>query len=79
MECRAHGVTIGRSLAGALVTWRWGARFPRRQRPLAVVLLGTTGLTSLILFLLNRYYACILTFDLEICLFDGLGILSLWP
>jgi hypothetical protein len=65
-------------LVGAFVLWRWGTKFPRAQRWLAVCILGTTGLIALILFLLNRYYACILAFGRESCLFDGLGTLSLF-
>jgi hypothetical protein len=40
--------------------------------------LGTTGLIALALFLLNRYYACILAFGRRNCLFDGLATLSLF-
>ena len=69
---------IGIPLAGAVAMWRWGTRFPRAQRRLVVFILGTTGLIALALFLLNRYYACILAFGRRNCLFDGLATLSLF-
>jgi hypothetical protein len=68
---------IGIPLLGALAIWRLGTRFPRAQRRLAVFILGTTGLIALILFLLNRYYACMLSFGRENCLFDAAATLSL--
>jgi hypothetical protein len=69
---------IALPLAGALTIWRWGVRFPRAQRRLAVSILGTTGLIALTLFLINRQYACILAFGRQSCLFDGLATLSLF-
>jgi hypothetical protein len=69
---------IGIPLVGALAIWRWGTKFPRAQRRLAVSILGTTGLIALTLFLLNRYYACILAFGRQNCLFDGSATLSLF-
>lgn len=69
---------VGLPLVGAVAIWRWGAKFPRAQRRLTVIILGTTGLTAMALFLLNRYYACILAFGRQSCLFDGLGTLSLF-
>jgi len=54
-------------LAGALTIWRWGVRFPRAQRWLAVSILGTTGLIALTL-----------AFGRQSCLFDGLATLSLF-
>lgn len=68
---------IGLPFAGALVIWRMRARFPRAQRVMAALILATTALIALALFLLNRYYACVLAFREESCLFDGLGTLSL--
>ena len=58
--------------------WRWGTKFPRAQRRLAVSILGTTALIALALFLLNRCYACILAFGRQNCLFEGLACLSLF-
>ena len=69
---------IGMPLVGALVIWRWGDRFPRVQRQLVVSIFGTTALIALILFLLNRHYACILVFGRQNCLFDGSATLSLF-
>jgi hypothetical protein len=69
---------IGIPLAGALAMWRWGTKSPHAQRRLVVSILGTTGLIGLTLFLLNRYYACILAFGKQNCLFDGLATLSLF-
>lgn len=69
---------IGIPLVGALAIWRWGTKLPRAQRRLVVFIFGTTGLIALTLFLLNRYYACILAFGRQNCLFDGLATLSLF-
>ena len=69
---------IGIPLVGALAMWRWGTKFPHAQRHLVVSILGITGLIGLTLFLLNRYYACILAFGRRNCLFDGLATLSLF-
>jgi hypothetical protein len=69
---------IGLPLAGALAIWRGGPRFPRAQRQVAIVILATTALIALTLFLLNRQYACILAFARQSCLFEGLGTLSLF-
>lgn len=69
---------IGIPLVGALAIWRFGIRFPRAQRWLVVSILGIVGLIAVTLFLLNRYYACILAFGRQSCLFDGLGTLSLF-
>lgn len=69
---------VGLPLIGALAIWRWGARFPRTQGRLAAGIFGVTGLIALILFLLNRYYACMLAFGKENCLFDGSATLSLF-
>lgn len=69
---------IGIPMVGALAMWRWGTKFPRAQRRLAVSMLGITGLIGLTLFLLNRYYACILAFGRRNCLFDGSATLSLF-
>lgn len=65
-------------MVGALAMWRWGTKFPRAQRRLTVSMLGITGLIGLTLFLLNRYYACILAFGRRNCLFDGSATLSLF-
>jgi hypothetical protein len=69
---------IGLPLVGALAIWRWGASFPRAQRQLAVFILGTIALIALALFLLNRYYACILAFGKGNCVFDGAATLFLF-
>lgn len=69
---------IALPLAGALAMWGWGGRFPHAQRRVAVSIFGTTALLALTLFLLNRYYACILAFGDQNCLFDGLATLSLF-
>jgi hypothetical protein len=69
-------VAIGLPLAGALVIWRWGGRFPSAQRWVAAVVFGVAGLGALLLFLLNRYYACILSTGRASCLIDGLGTLG---
>jgi NADH:ubiquinone oxidoreductase subunit 4 (subunit M) len=68
---------IGMPLLGALVIWRLGTRSPRAQRRLVLFIFGTTGLIALSLFLLNRYYACMLAFGKQNCLFDGAATLSL--
>ena len=69
---------IGVPLVGALALWRWGTKFPRGQRQLVLFIFSTTGLIALTLFLLNRYYACMLAFGEENCLFDGSATLSLF-
>jgi NADH:ubiquinone oxidoreductase subunit 4 (subunit M) len=65
-------------LAGALVIWRWGGRFPHAQRWVAAALFGVAGLAALLLFLLNRQYACILTTGRANCLWDGAASLGLF-
>jgi NADH:ubiquinone oxidoreductase subunit 4 (subunit M) len=69
---------ISLPLAGALVIWRWGGRFPDAQRWLAAAILGLSGLLSLSLFLLNRQYACLLVSGSANCLVDGAGLLGLF-
>jgi hypothetical protein len=69
---------IGIPLVGALIIWRWGDKFLHAQRWLVGIILGTTGLIALTLFLLNRYYACTLLTGPQNCLFDGLATLSLF-
>lgn len=69
---------VGLPLIGALAIWCCGARFPHAPRRLAVLLFGATALMALALFLLNRYYACILSFGRQNCLFDGSATLSLF-
>jgi hypothetical protein len=69
---------IGLPLIGALIIWRWGDKFLHAQRWLAGIIFGIIGLIALTLFLLNRYYACILVFGRQNCLFDGLATLSLF-
>ena len=69
---------IGLPLVGALIIWRWGDKFLHAQRWLVVVILGTTGLIALTLFLLNKYYACTFLTGPQNCLFDGLATLSLF-
>ena len=69
---------IGIPLVGALTIWRWGDRFLYAQRWLTGIIFGTAGLIALTLFLLNKYYACILLTGKQNCLFDGLATLSLF-
>lgn len=69
---------IGLPLIAALIIWRWGDTFPRAQGWLAALIFGLIGLAALILFLLNRHYACILLTGRQNCLFDGLACLSLF-
>lgn len=69
---------IGLPLVGALIIWRLGDKFLHVQRWLVGILLGTTGLIALALFLLNKYYACTLLTGPQNCLFDGLATLSLF-
>ena len=69
-------VAICLPLAGALVIWRWGGRFPHAQRWVAAVLFGVAGLAALLLFLLNGHHACILSIGRASCLMDGLGTLG---
>ena len=69
---------IGIPLAGALVIWRWGGRFPLAQRWVAAAIFGVVGLVALTLFLLNRQYACILASGRANCLLDGAGPLGLF-
>ena len=68
---------ISLPLVGAVAIWRLGTRLPRAQRRLAISIFGTTALITLTLFLLNKYYACMLAFGKQNCLFDGLATLSL--
>jgi len=77
MDTGLRVAAMGLPFAGALVIWRMEARSPRTQRVMVALVLGITGLCALALFLLNRYYACVLAFRQESCLFDGLGTLSL--
>jgi hypothetical protein len=69
-------IAVGALLAGALVIWRWGGRFPRAQRWVAAGVFGAAGLAATLLFLLNRHYACILSAGRGSCLTDGLGTLA---
>jgi hypothetical protein len=68
---------IGLPLVGALAIWRWGDKLPLAPRWLAAIIFGLIGLSSLALFLLNRYYACIFASGKQNCIFDGLATLSL--
>ena len=69
-------IAVGLPLAGALVIWRWGGRFPHAQRGAAAAVFGVAGLAALLLFLLNGHYACILSAGRGSCLTDGLGTLG---
>lgn len=71
-------IAVGLPLAGALVIWRWGGRFPHAQRWVAAVLFAVAGLAALLLFLLNRHYACILVPGRANCLWDGAASLGLF-
>jgi NADH:ubiquinone oxidoreductase subunit 4 (subunit M) len=71
-----RAVAIGLPLAGALVIWRWGGHIPRAERWVAAAIFGAAGLTALLVFLLNRQYACILATGRASCLLDGLGPLG---
>jgi hypothetical protein len=71
-------VAVGAPLAGALVVWRWGERFPHARRWVAAVIFGAAGLAALLLFLLNRRYACILVSGRTNCLWDGAASLGLF-
>ena len=71
-------VAIGLPLVGAIVLWRWGARFRRAQRWVAAGVFVFVGVLALALFLLNRQYACILSSGRANCLMDGLGTLGLF-
>lgn len=73
-----RGVAIGLPLAGALVTWRWGHRFPRALRWAAAAIFGVAGLIALLLFLLNRQYGCILASGSKNCLWDGAASLGIF-
>lgn len=68
---------IGIPLIAALTIWLWGDKFLHAQRWLVSIIFCIAGLIALTLFLLNRYFACILSGGRENCLFDGAATLSL--
>jgi NADH:ubiquinone oxidoreductase subunit 4 (subunit M) len=71
-------IAIGAPLAGAMIIWRWGDRFPPAQRWVAATIFGVVGLLALTLFLLDRQYACVLASGRASCLLDGGGSLGLF-
>jgi len=70
-------VAVGLPLIGVLAIWRWWDKFRYVQRWLVAAIFGLSGLTVLILFLLNRQYECILLTGRQNCLAGGLATLSL--
>jgi len=64
---------IGLPVIAALVVWRRSMR-----RWLVVSIFGVAGLAGLVLFVVNRHYACIVRGGQQNCLFDGLATLSLF-
>jgi NADH:ubiquinone oxidoreductase subunit 2 (subunit N) len=68
---------IGLPLLGALIIWLVGAKHPRVQRWLAIIIFSLIGIAALALFS-NSYYACILASGRPNCLFEGLTALVLF-
>lgn len=64
-------------ILGALIIWRGGEKLVRFQRRLAGGIFCIMGVAALLLFFLNRYYACIFATEKSNCLFDGAATISL--
>jgi NADH:ubiquinone oxidoreductase subunit 4 (subunit M) len=73
-----RALAIGLPLAGALVFWQWGSRFPAAQRWVAAAIFGVAGVIVLALFLIDRHYACVLASGSRSCLWDGAASLGLF-
>ena len=70
-------MAIGLPLVGVLALWQWRHKFISIRGWLATIIFSVSGLAALGLFLLNKYYACILSTGSQNCLTDGLAIFSL--
>ena len=71
-------IIIGLPIFGALLLARWGDEYAHRQRWLAAITLGVTGIAALTLFLVGQQFACVFLTGGESCAFDGLGSLSVF-